>query len=406
MSAHGNMAIALGSLARFDEARNHGETAISIARELGAGWRHADAYDVLAIVEIAADRPAAALHAIDEALVVLGETEQQMLRYQLAEHRTWALAMLGRAQAAKQWLAKADKLRGDLAVVDAIDEQDLVATRARTLEACGQPREALDIAMPHADRLPDAFVTGSLNLVLGRVALALGQEGLARIAVERAALSGEKHGWVFPDRQTSAALWRIALRSGDSRVVRYAERMIALSANVSQPSLPSVRSSQVSLATEVEVNEATVESPVEGETLIYVTTPQGVTRLPLTELARSTMGATLVVDTLTHALRVDDREVSLERRRALEPLVVQLLRRAKEGLSADEILRAAGGPGPESADAEHRVRVLISRVRDLLGDPAAIERVRDAGEYGKTRYRLAANVRFALVEPLFSAAGT
>jgi tetratricopeptide (TPR) repeat protein len=404
MSAHGNMAIALGSLARFDEARNHGETAISIARELGAGWRHADAYDVLAIVEIAADRPAAALHAIDEALVVLGETEQQMLRYQLAEHRTWALAMLGRAQAAKQWLAKADKLRGDLAVVDAIDEQDLVATRARTLEACGQPREAMDIAMPHADRLPEAFVTGSLNLVLGRAALALGQEGLARIAVERAALSGEKHGWVFPDRQTSAALWRIALRSGDSRVVRYAERMIALSANVSQPSLPSLRASQISIGAEVEVNEATVESPVEGETLIYVTTPQGVTRLPLTELARSTMGATLVVDTLTHALRVDDREVSLERRRALEPLVVQLLRRAKEGLSADEILRAAGGPGPESADAEHRVRVLISRVRDLLGDPAAIERVRDAGEYGKTRYRLAANVRFALVEPLFSAA--
>jgi hypothetical protein len=105
-------------------------------------------------------------------------------------------------------------------------------------------------------------------------------------------------------------------------------------------------------------------------------------------------------------LRVYDREVSLERRRALEPLVVQLLRRAKEGLSADEILRAAGGPGPESADAEHRVRVLISRVRDLLGDPSAIERVRDAGEYGRTRYRLAPTVRFALVEPLFGSSGS
>jgi DNA-binding response OmpR family regulator len=99
---------------------------------------------------------------------------------------------------------------------------------------------------------------------------------------------------------------------------------------------------------------------------------------------------------------VDNREVSLERRRALEPLVVQLLRRAKEGLSAEEILRAAGGPGPESADAEHRVRVLISRVRDLLGDPASIERVRDAGEYGKTRYRLSGAVQFVLIEPLFT----
>ena len=38
----------------------------------------------------------AALHAIDEALVVLGEIDHPMLRYQLAEHRTWALAMLGR----------------------------------------------------------------------------------------------------------------------------------------------------------------------------------------------------------------------------------------------------------------------------------------------------------------------
>src|ERR1019366_3247408 len=145
-----------------------------------------------------------------------------------------------------------------------------------------------------------------------------------------------------------------------------------------------------------------MNEPTEGETLIYVTTPERVTRVPLADMAKATAGATLVVDTLAHALRVDDREVSLERRRALEPLVVQLLRRAREGLSADEILRAAGGPGPESADAEHRVRVLISRVRDLLGDPAAIERVRDAGEHGRTRYRLAANVRFALVEPLFS----
>src|SRR5579883_1091242 len=116
MSAHGNLAIALGSIGRFDEGRYHATQAIGIARELAAGWRHADAHDVLAIVEIAADRPLAALHAIDEAFVVLGEIDHPMLRYQLAEHRTWALAMLGRAQAAKQWIGKAEKLRADLAV--------------------------------------------------------------------------------------------------------------------------------------------------------------------------------------------------------------------------------------------------------------------------------------------------
>jgi tetratricopeptide (TPR) repeat protein len=414
MSAHGNLAIALGSIGRFDEGRYHATQAIGIARELAAGWRHADAHDVLAIVEIAADRPLGALHAIDEALVVLGEIDHPMLRYQLAEHRTWALAMLGRAQAARQWLGRAEKLRADLAVVDAIDEQDLVATRARTLESCGQIREALDHAATHAEKLPEAFVTGSLNLVVGRCALALGDETTAGTAVERAALSGEKHGWVFPDRQSSVGLWQLALRSGDSRVVRYAERMIALvnAAGAVAAAAPpsSVRSSSARISMPPpSASSDDLDSPpepTEGETLIYVTTPQGVTRVPHSEMAKATEGATLVVDTLAHHLRVHDREVSLERRRALEPLVVQLLRRAKEGLSADEILRAAGGPGPESADAEHRVRVLISRVRDLLGDPAAIERVRDAGEYGRTRYRLAPNVRFALVEPLFGSNAT
>ena len=213
---------------------------------------------------------------------------------------------------------------------------------------------------------------------------------------------------MFPDREVSLPLWQLALKSGDSRVVRYAERTLALVNAMSAETLPAPPPSRVSGARLSSPSTADLDAmnePTEGETLIYVTTPERVTRVPLADMAKATAGATLVVDTLAHALRVHDREVSLERRRALEPLVVQLLRRAREGLSADEILRAAGGPGPESADAEHRVRVLISRVRDLLGDPAAIERVRDAGEHGRTRYRLAPNVRFALVEPLFSSNG-
>ena len=91
----------------------------------------------------------------------------------------------------------------------------------------GQTREALEQGLPNAELLSEAFVTGSLNLVVGRCALAIGDEPTARAAVERAALSGEKHGWVFPDRQPSFALWQLARKSGDSRVVRYAERMIA-----------------------------------------------------------------------------------------------------------------------------------------------------------------------------------
>jgi hypothetical protein len=193
-------------------------------------------------------------------------------------------------------------------------------------------------------------------------------------------------------------------------VVRFAEKIVAVSAGqAGPPSIPPPTSrrsfpslSEMAATAQEDPDRAAEQHVDSSEALIYVTTSSGVNRVRRSDLTRYCEGSTLVVDTLAHALRVDNREVSLERRRALEPLVVQLLRRAKEGLSAEEILRAAGGPGPESADAEHRVRVLISRVRDLLGDPAAIERVRDAGEYGKTRYRLAGNVRFVLIEPLFT----
>ncbi len=390
LTAHGNAAIAFGSMGRFEEARAHAGEAIVIGRDTQAGWRHADAHDVLAIVEIAADRPGVALGALEEAHGLLGELDQPTLRYQLAAHRTWALAMLGRGQAARQSLARTERLRAELGAVDAIDEQDLVATRARTLEACGEYAAAVAAGRPHAGDLPDAFVTGSLNLVLGRCALAQGDTEAARAAVERASLSGYVHGWVYPDRAAGGPLWDLAKASGDSRVVRYAERIVTGTFG-GPPSTP----------------EMLPRSPPSDRSLgvtedVYVSTREGVVRVKVAGVAESTHDAALVVDTVAHTLRAGGKTMSLERRRALEPLLAQLLRRAREGLSADEILRAAGGPGPDSADAEHRVRVLISRVRDLLGDPNHVERLRDAGEHGKTRYRLAPDLVFALVEPAFS----
>lgn len=382
MRAHANVAVALGSSGAFEGARQHAEAACAVAAKLVSGWRHADAYDVVALVAIASDRPDEAIAAVDTGLGLLGENEQPTLRYQLSSHKTFALAAAGKAAQAKTWLVRTERLKAEIGHVDAIDAQDLVATRARTLEAQGSFEAALEAGLPHAGSLPQAFVTGTLNLVLGRAALALGRTDLASTCVERAALSGEKHGWVFPERKTSVALYTLARRSGDSRVVRFAEKMLGVTS--------SVRLSDADTFVEGASSEADT---------VYVTTRDGVSQVLPDRVKEAVKGADLVVDTLAHELRVGDKTSSLERRRALEPLVVELLRRAKEGLSAEEILRAAGGPGPDSADAEHRVRVLVSRVRDLLGDTNLIARVRDAGEHGKTRYRLAEGVSFALVEP-------
>ena len=84
------------------------------------------------------------------------------------------------------------------------------------------------------------------------------------------------------------------------------------------------------------------------------------------------------------------------------PLNYTRVRLGGAELGDDYVLGRSDGVAEAVQPAEHRVRVLISRVRDLLGDPAAIERVRDAGEHGKTRYRLSPGVRFALIEPLYT----
>ena len=123
-------------------------------------------------------------------------------------------------------------------------------------------------------------------------------------------------------------------------------------------------------------------------------------------MAKATEGATLVVDTLAHHLRVHDREVSLERRRALEPLVVQLC--AVRG-KASAPTRSASGRRARARERRRRApgaSAHLARARSPWGDPAAMERVRDAESTGEAGYRLAANVRFALVEPLFSSNGT
>jgi hypothetical protein len=134
-------------------------------------------------------------------------------------------------------------------------------------------------------------------------------------------------------------LWQHrASKSGDSRVVRYAEKILALVAEVARSvarrtSAASSRRRRPLATSTPRKTQTMADAPSElpdGEALIYVTTPNGVTRIRPVRARKALRGSTLVVDTLAHALRVDDREVSLERRRALEPLVVQLLARARK----------------------------------------------------------------------------
>jgi tetratricopeptide (TPR) repeat protein len=419
MQAHGNLALVLGATGRHEEARGHATQAILLARTYAPGLAVADALDILAFVELLAEEPAAAVAAVDEAWALLSNQPDGAAKATAARRRAWALAMVDRPELAVEWLETAR-----MAGPSPDDAEETTLVTARVLEAQDRHAEVIAWGAPRLETMRAAFWRGCLAVVVARAHLALGQTNEARTLAERAALLGAQHGWIYPQRARSRALWETILTSGDSRAVRHAEKMVAY-AEVRQQSLPGATDltqtnenraarghlgghrgtmpSFHSMVDPMELDPSRLDAGAgEGadEMLVYVTTPQGVARVPRPQLEASLEGASLVVDTLAHVLRVDGKESSLERRRALEPLLVQLLRRARTGLTAEEILKAAGGPGPESADAEHRVRVLISRIRDLLGDPRTIERTRDAGEHGKTRYRLAENLRFALVEPL------
>ena len=243
MSAHGNLAIALGSHRALRRGARHTRRPPSASqREIAAGWRHADAYDVLAIVEIAPTVPLAALQAHRRgARRRSASSSSRCCATSSPSTARWALAMLGRAQAAKQWLGQ--------------DRQAARGPRGGRRDRRAGPRRharahARGLRPAHggarrgaaARRAPPGGVRHRLAEPRRRRAArsSLGDEATARVAVERAALSGDRHGWVFPDRQQSAgALAAGAARAATAASCATPRRMIAVLTNgVAPPSMP------------------------------------------------------------------------------------------------------------------------------------------------------------------------
>jgi tetratricopeptide (TPR) repeat protein len=370
--ANMNAALALGAVGRRAEALVRATDAVAFAAR--AGTRLADAYEVLATIELAADRPTEALEAIERARQVPPAANQRPLGYRLSSREAMALAILGRIDAATSALAKAARLTRAAAPLDDSDALDFVTAKVRVLEARGAFAEAIAVGRSQTTRLPASLVTGHLNVIVGRAALAVGDIELARACLGRAAAAAEAHGWVFPERATTTALLRFALGGSDSRAAEYAQRLLNAGCDV--------------------IAAGPQHTPAQPESAdrVYLTTREGTTRMARGDLPAILGRYDVSLDLANHSLVAFGQRRDLERKRALEPLVVQLLMRASEGLRAEDIAPRS----PASGDADHRVRVLISRVRELFGRASSVERVRG----GEVRYRLATGITFALVEPV------
>jgi hypothetical protein len=346
----------------------------------------------LALIERIADRAYAALRAIERAEDYVDETTPAMLRFALSTQRALALARVHRTRAADEALEAADALRARMPQVERVHDHAWLLAKARIAESRNAPAQVIRLLTPILGN-SRYYHLGDALLGCARAALELGRESDARGYAEEACVFGLETGFVFAERRLNANVWKLALTCADSRAVRFADAMLrSLTVEVPPESVPPP-------GRESEDTLDSTASALAGIKTVWLTTRAGVRELGLEEAITESSRYPLSVDLLTHRVRIGTRVVSMSRHRALEPLLVQMLRRADSGLTGDQVLAAAGGPGPESADSEHRIRVLISRLRALLGRSVLILTERAEGERAGTVYRLAPDLPIALIEP-------
>lgn len=384
-------AIALAAMGRIDDARQHTTTALAAVEKRGAPWYVAQVCHALALVERMADRAYAALRAIERAEENIEPAMPEMLRFAIATQRAMALARVGRVRAADDALQAADMIRTRMGHVERVFEHAWLLAAARIAESRNQPAQVLRLLTPILGN-SRYYHLGDALLACARAALELGREPDAKSYAEEACVFGLESGFVFAERRLNANVWRLALSCADSRAVRFADAMLrSLAVEPAPDSLAPIGREQE------EPSDALASGP--STKTVWLTTRAGVRELLLEEALSEASRYPLAVDLLTHRARIGTRLISLSRHRALEPLLVQMLRRADSGLTGEQVLAAAGGPGPESADSEHRIRVLISRLRALLGRSVLILTERAEGERAGTLYRLAPELPIALIEP-------
>ncbi|HMJ10648.1 MAG TPA: hypothetical protein VK524_04530 [Polyangiaceae bacterium] len=383
--------IALAAMGRFDEARQHTALALSAVETRGAPWYVAQVCHALALAERMADRAYAALRAIERAEEHMDPAMPDMLRFAIATQRAIALARVGRLRAADEALQTADTIRNRMGHVERVFEHAWLLAAARIAESRNQPTQVLRLLTPILGN-SRYYHLGDALLGCARAALELGREQDAKSYAEEACVFGLESGFVFAERRLNASVWRLALTCADSRAVRFADAMLR-----SLAVEPATESMVPASREQEEPAEVLPSSP--GAKTVWLTTRSGVREMALEEALSESARYPLAVDLLTHRARIGTRLISLSRHRALEPLLVQMLRRADSGLTGEQVLAAAGGPGPESADSEHRIRVLISRLRALLGRSVLILTERAEGERAGTLYRLAPELPIGLIEP-------
>ena len=388
---------------RWDEARDRLREGLSVRRRAGSLSGIATTLAVFAELNIAEEQPQDATAHFRQASAVMERFADMKLRAEILTSFATFLAEQGQVDEARDMADRVQGLVGDLARV----EPTLSALHEEARAAIAVADQRLDEAAPLLQKARDRLVRLSAHFHVARTDLLTaevyyklhesGRENVRpsiSLLCEQACSVANRFGYHFGQRLRFRPVLELAAFDGGPESAAYLKR------GAEPVTLP--------------VSTPTPASDTDSRPRFRLYGPQGERIVDAAELGRllhKPDGAVLTV------LQVDGRceirhrgSVQLaDLKRVALPLLRALVTHPGKNLPAANLTEMVWGVGPYDQKARTRLKVAISRLRDMLGeDGRHIKTVRGPGtrRASSTAYRLDPAFSFLWVEPADGAAAS
>lgn len=382
---------------RWDEARDRLREGLSVRRRAGSLSGIATTLAVFAELNIAEEQPAEAGVHFRQAVTVMERFADMKLRAEILTAYAAFLAENGHVEEAREMADRVQGLVGDLARVEPTLSALHDEARASIAVAEGHVDEAPGILQKARDRLVRLsahYHVARADLLTAEVYYKQHEAGRDNVRAsitllcEQACSVANRFGYHFGQRRRFRPVLELAIFDGGAESAAYFKR------GAEPVTLP--------------LSSPTPALDTDNRPRFRLFGPQGERIVDSSELGRvlhKPDGAVLTV------LQVDGRceirhrgSVQLaELKRVALPLLRALITHPGKNLPAANLTEAVWGAGPYDQKARTRLKVAISRLRDMLGeDGRHIKTVRGPGtrRASSTAYRLDPAFSFLWVEPI------
>ena len=382
---------------RWDEARERLREGLSVRRRAGSLSGVATTLAVFGELNVAEESPQEALVHFRQALSLMERVADMKLRAEILMSYATLLAEQGQVAEATEAASRVQGLVGDLQRV----EPTLAAMYEATQAAIASNDERLDEApallqkaRERLTRLSAHYHVATTDLLAAEVYFKQHEAGResARSSVrqhaEMACSVANRYGYHFGQASRFRPVLELAAFDGGSESATYLKR----------------GTEPVTVAT-----AAPAPAPdSEARPRYRVFAPQGervVDAAEINRLLHKPSGAVLTVLQIDGRCEIQHRGTTqmAELKRVALPLLRALVTHPGKNIPAASLTEMVWGPGPYDQKARTRLKVAISRLRDMLGeDGKFIRTVRGPGgrRAASTAYRLDPQFSFMWIEPI------